>query len=441
MNVKKDLNLHVFNFNKFNLARSCSSTSNPCKNGGVCVLDKNGIVSCTNCSPNYYGTYCEILNSDGETLINSFTSSLDNLPQTTIFSEKFYKELLDVQSIISSKTNYYNSDLVSKLSNVVAVQMNLIKQGLIEPNLKMINLLDLMLDLNRLVFINKIRNNNVNPSGRRNLLSQTEMNQQIKLDTLLLAQSLIKSSTAEKNVIYNSKLISIQLASTSLNTVVKEQAQRSGISVIDFTNCETKLKQKGIISQTDSLFYLKIDWNPSLKIPPYENDGITKTISVTYELLTTKGLLLETGYCLNEKTIIQIPLISSASFDLTNFASLLALGYNIFDPNDLYYTDRCIINKLTDSTNSILSRRNNWNGISLTCSTGCKLTSITTVNSTTYLNCECYTNSKLEVGTLIEKSNLSTISSLNNEIVKCYKLFFSYVSLYYKIYFLAKYCL
>jgi len=86
-------------------------------------------------------------------LINSFTSSLDNLPQTTIFSEKFYEDLLDVQSIVSSKTSYYNPDLVSKLSNIVNVQMNLIKQGLIEPNLKMISLLDLMLDLNRLVFI------------------------------------------------------------------------------------------------------------------------------------------------------------------------------------------------------------------------------------------------------------------------------------------------
>ena len=267
------------------------------------------------------------------------------------------------------------------------------------------------------------------------------MNQQIKLNTLLLAQSLIKSSTAEKNVIYNSKLITIQLASTSLNTVVKEQAQQSGISVIDLTNCEAKLKLKGVITQTDSLFYLKIDWNPILKVPSYQNDGLTKTISVTYEILTTKGILLETGFCLNDKTTIQIPLLNSESFDLTNFASLSALGYNIFDPKDPYYTDRCIINKQTDLTNSIISRRNKWNGISLLCSTGCKLTSITTVNSTTYLNCECYTNSKLEVGTLIEKSNLSTISSLNNEIVKCYKLFFSYVSLYYKIYFLAKYCL
>jgi len=83
-------------------------------------------------------------------LINSFTSSLDNLPQTTIFSEKFYKDLIDVQSIISSKTNYYNSSLASKLSNVINVQMNLITQGLIEPNLKMISLLDFILDLNRL---------------------------------------------------------------------------------------------------------------------------------------------------------------------------------------------------------------------------------------------------------------------------------------------------
>ena len=95
------------------------------------------------------GTYCEIPSYAIDTILKTFINSLEDLPSSKIYSEKFNKDLLSVQSIISSRPQYYNSELSEKILKLIDIQMNLVEVSVIQPSLKLISLLDFALDLNR----------------------------------------------------------------------------------------------------------------------------------------------------------------------------------------------------------------------------------------------------------------------------------------------------
>ena len=352
------------------------------------------------------------------------------LPQTTIYSEKFKNDLLTVQSIIASQPAYNTDDLSAKVNQVIDIQVNLIKGGWIEPNFKLISLFDFALEI-------QLQNNQKNSNNKRIL--QTDYIQQTKENTLILAEALIKSSTAEKNVVYNSKYFSIQLSSSSSNqkTTATQQALDNGVSVIDLSDCENSLRKRKIISDSQTLYYLKIDWNPQLQTTKtVTSTPIAQAVSVTFELITNDGKSIDSRYCNDILTTIQIPLSYTSDLDFSNFQTFNKLGYNFFDPKDPLYNDRCIAFKKTDLSHSIIGRRSLWPNISILCSNGCKLTGITNnkiTNNTGYMICSCPTSMSTEVGSLIAKTSLAELSSVNVEIAKCYKTTFIYVIYFFNI--------
>ncbi len=238
-------------------------------------------------------------------------------------------------------------------------------------------------------------------------------------------------SDGPKAALYNNKLVSVQVSSTDPASLAKakEEAVKSGISIIDLTNCQNILREKEIIGKNEYIHFSKIDWNPSIKIPPHPDDGIAKTNSVSYELFTSKGEKINKDYCKDVKTKVDIPLINTNSFNMTMFQEFNKRGINIYDPNDEYYTNRCIPIKSTDNETSILSRRQLYEktNTTLTCSIGCELKGIDP--KIHYMNCDCSIGGKTqEIGSEIAESFVTAIADFNIEILKCYKTTFKYVN-------------
>ena len=72
---------------------------------------------------------------------------------------------------------------------------------------------------------------------------------------------------------------------------------------------------------------------------------------------------------------------------MTKYKEFLDQGYDIYDPNSPYYTDRCIPILKNSSKTTILSRREEFDNITIECGTGCIFNGINT--TTGYLNCQC----------------------------------------------------
>ena len=281
--------------------------------------------------------------------------------------------------------------------------------------------------------------NSYNSDPKRHLTTVTQNIKKTKEYVTILSQNLIKNPTSVKNVIYTSKLFTIQLASTNINEINKKESIKTGISSIDITNCENLIRSKGLIAQDESLYYSKIDWNPLIlqsKSTPYTIDGIAKTISVSYDMFKINGEFIDPRICAySVQTVVQIPTIYLSRFDLNRYQEYNKKGFNIYDQDDAFYNSRCEIVGLNDKYNSILSRRLSFDGYVLKCSFGCRLVSID--NPQGYMTCDCetfittntaanltgaFSATGLEIGTIIGNGfNLPDIFISNIEIFKCFK--------------------
>ena len=212
---------------------------------------------------------------------------------------------------------------------------------------------------------------------------------------------------------------SISTASTNLNNLSFKN------SFLNLTNCEMTLKKQKIIPQNEYLHYFKIDWDLKNNFCfPIKNKTQTKTIS--YNLFSENGTLIDKKYCLNEKMLVKIP-IDTKVFNLTlyNKYKESGLANNIFDPDDPFYTDRCLINKINNTEVTILGRRQLYQNLTLDCSKNCILVGIEDIG---YVNCNCNITMNDEFSASITNSILKIITNVNIEILKCWHVVFIYVS-------------
>lgn len=200
-------------------------------------------------------------------------------------------------------------------------------------------------------------------------------------------------------------------------------SKMSNVSTIDLGECETLLKEKNGIPESESLLIFKLD---------IAREGQISN-QVEYSVYAKNGTKLDLSICSEVKISVSSPLhITDEKKDEINFLTaerLADLGYDMYNSEDPFYTDVCTPYTTDDDTDIPLEDRKKdvYKNVSF-CETGCEYKEI---NLTTQkVLCEC--NIKTEV---VEESKgfsmnslgdsfKTVISSSNLKVVKCTNLVF-----------------
>ena len=220
--------------------------------------------------------------------------------------------------------------------------------------------------------------------------------------------------TKDTNFVIQGNNVAYQIISSDNKNINK----KSNISIIEFGECEKKLKDYYDI---DNLIIFKMD----LKL------NNTPPTIINYEVYNPKNLTkLDLSICQNMKITLYSPYTPSKE-SLNKIIQLNEYGYDLYNPNDVFYQDICSPFTSENETDILLSDRKSdfFENISL-CEDSC------TYNGFDYTiekaKCECSIKGSIDLSEnkIVSKetnffSNLDLSSFSNFKILKCYKLVFS----------------
>ena len=220
--------------------------------------------------------------------------------------------------------------------------------------------------------------------------------------------------TKDTNIVITGNNVIYQITSSDNININK----KSNISIIDFGECEKKLKDYYDI---DNLIIFKMD----LKL------NNTPPTIINYEVYNPKNLTkLDLSICQNMKIALYSPYTPSKE-SLNKIIQLNKYGYDLYNPKDSFYQDICSPFTSENETDILLSDRKSdfFENISL-----CE--DICTYNGYDYTiekaKCECSIKGSIDlnINKVISKeanifSNFDLSSFSNIKILKCYKLVFS----------------
>ena len=113
-----------------------------------------------------------------------------------------------------------------------------------------------------------------------------------------------------------------------LNSPLEE---KNNISSIDLGECENVLKREYNIPPEDTLLVSKMDiQDPNAIIPKVE-----------YVVYSSDGVKLDMKYCEGNDITLSYPITNAAAVNLAQGESIAELGYDIYDPSDPFYNDKC----------------------------------------------------------------------------------------------------
>ena len=209
--------------------------------------------------------------------------------------------------------------------------------------------------------------------------------------------------------IYNTSLESIKVAYSIKN-----------ISQIDLGPCKNEIQKKYNLNNEELLVF-KIDiFKPYL---------ITK--QVEYSLFTLNGEKIDLNICSNFNIIIKYFFNENNIININSMKSLSKQKYDIFNPNDTFYTSICSIYKNEYGTDVINNdrRKDYYQNITL-CEEECNYKGLN-FNDYSY-KCECPIKNdlktedrKMKYNSLFNSFN-SSLTISNFKVLKCYKEVFNF---------------
>ena len=228
----------------------------------------------------------------------------------------------------------------------------------------------------------------------------------------------------EDIIIKSDENITFQLTNT-LNEKEKlyiGKKEYYNLSIIDLGDCEDKLKKINGIPNSMSLIILKFE-------TIYENSTIK---NVQYEIYNPINLqkITDLSVCDNDKIDIYVP-TNLDNQTLSIYKDLKNKGYDIFNPNDIFYNDVCTKYTSVNNTDLTLNdRKNIFYTEQNFCQENCQYNSINL--DIIYAKCECSlpnTEINYETRKITEFKIISSfyeaLKYSNIHILKCYKLLFS----------------
>ncbi len=225
---------------------------------------------------------------------------------------------------------------------------------------------------------------------------------------------LTTATGAKKSAVMLSNHASVQLAEVNKENSesIKKEALQNKLSTVSFEKCEIHLKHEGLIPQTESLSFSKVDWNPDINTDEFSNADMEKSSSVSFDIFTQNGTKIDIRLCQNITTEFNIFLKNEKQLNLTKYQEISDKGFNMYDSQSPYFNDRCIRIRKTDKSAVINDRRKNFDNVTAGCNKGCKMEKIDT--NTKYITCNCGNyEPEQEVYPDFGKVFINTLNSIN----------------------------
>ena len=335
-------------------------------------------------------------------IVNETTYIEEQIPKTT-YIENVKPETTQIEKI-KPETSYINNIKLEKSS--IGITETEKPEAIPEK--------DLFNCLNQNKLINKCyTKDNYNNSQKYNIITETILSSYSSnsMKSLVLEgeKGLIYQITSSKN---ERELLNNDILLDDYN-----------LPIIDLGECEDLLRQEYNIAEEDSLIIVKKENSA--------NKSSEKNIE--YEIFEPYNKTkLNMSICSQVEINMYVKL--ELSEEMRSFAEEMeALGYNIFDINDRFYTDYCAKFTTKDKTDMLLQDRIDYiyNNIDSQCQSNCRF--LNYVSGSKYINCTCNVEREKNVEVkYIDKLNSKTVLQSfyyvlkysNYKILKCYKLVF-----------------
>jgi hypothetical protein len=241
-------------------------------------------------------------------------------------------------------------------------------------------------------------------------------------DSFLMKNECISKNKLIDNIDKNIKLLYLEnnyIETNQLKIEIynssNENNEKRNISKIDLSECEKKIRKKYLMNDNEDLIILKIEIIR-------EDNAINQ---IEYGIYNNKFEKINLKICSNAK----VKTINNLNFSKINYKSMISLaekGYDIFDPNDKFYTSVCTKYKSINGTDVINRDRRNdyYPNISL-CEQSCKYDGLNFYNYT--INCICTIKTDISLNlrdfsfNSIYETFQNALNPANLKIIKCFK--------------------
>ena len=382
-----------------------------------------------------------------EILPNPFTSSpLTNINPSTIISEFVQNSISESLSYSSQIiTSKYNNTIISTFNNNSSTTFPLISTSMVNilSSSSLINSSTLMhkssstltqkiekkyekenIQCSFEYFYKNVKTNECQKfCSHTELIKETcyinEINENNIMNITEHCRNLIGQIDLNKNIdiTINGNNAVFQLVSSE----VKDENIDKNISIIDFGECEKKLKK---IFGIDYILILQIDIFLST----------STNIVMKYEVYDPYTLdKVNLSICKDMKINTYSP-YSLSDEELALYANLKESGYDLFNQNDSFYLDFCTPYTTYDKTDVLLSdRRTDFYKNKTFCQENCTYKNFDHIHKK--LQCECQVNDNNNIDNNIEEVNFFSNAILdsfkdfekntNIKVLKCIQLVFS----------------
>ena len=189
-------------------------------------------------------------------------------------------------------------------------------------------------------------------------------------------------------------------------------------SSLNFSQCESILREKYHIPLTEEIIIAKIDTKDN-----------TDSSKVDYKAYTESGEVLDTLPCKSITTSINTPLFISDDMLKEGYEMYLK-GIDIFDPNDDFYNNVCGPYVIDGTDVCLYDRREMYyNSSIILCEQGCSYLGIDYTERK--VRCDCETKTSFNLSSTIytvKDTFLKKIFHHNLSTLRCYELFFNWNS-------------
>lgn len=204
-----------------------------------------------------------------------------------------------------------------------------------------------------------------------------------------------------------------------------------GLSQVDLSSCENKIRESYNISDDKFIILKKSDFDSEINLDSLNNPFSSNLLSFSFFDPETRKKY-DTNLCKESNVSLFFPLKKEASsqLNLNKYYNLASENVNIYDSQNPAFQSRCV--RLRDnSTNydtTINFRRTNYfANKTVNCGAECRFSEI---DLNEYVNCQCNIADNKEFANSFEDIVLNSLPSFNYEIFICAQEVFVFPDLY-----------